>query len=672
MLGANAHRHRFWDEPPPGGTLLQPPTTESTKKTRASRTAETLEPRREVHPVTPIGGLGLAAQVRDASRNGGMVALQSAMGNQAVQRMTAVPRPVLQTKLTVNQPGDRYEQEADRVAEQVMRMPDPATIPEGNSNFSARDKIQRKCTHCEEEEERLHRRETGQSAATAPPIVHQVLCSPGRPLDPAARAFFEPRFGSDFSGVRVHTDSHAAQSAQSVDALAYTVGSHIAFGQGLYQPASASGRHLLAHELSHVVQQGGAKQHNHAPSRHSPVSQRLAEGGRHLHRQTVPGGNILYVGMNNFKPEVDRLKALYTGRPVTLTTVTVTEEESKTQVGASTFDLTSDAGIKAFVDSLNLATSADADKLKALISSQGAADRDDLVHVIAVYAKTEADKVDRMSRVVLSGHSYGTLIYNEDAKGRIQFDSLVALAGIFPKAAAQTRHLLVLACLAGDKDTIKNYYLKAFPNLQTFWGWTRATCPTGAGAADALEKWSRITDRNPTEMPLPPEHQATWAAGNYQTNDPVDPTALMGQIRGDESKFNQYLSGDKTDADSHAGFLFEYYQRARTAALHTSEITGADHDYAQLHADQSYRLRFWPGMVSNFWKNYGTAVQAGYGSFQPPDYAHLNRKDALTAIAGFSAASKATDRAAIARAQQLLDALKNLDANVLHGDWIKA
>lgn len=90
-----------------------------------------------------------------------------------------------------------------------------------------------------------------------PPIVHDVLSSAGQPLDAGARAFMEPRFGFDFSGVRVHTDARAAESAQSVNALAYTVGRNVVFGAGQYAPATSEGKRLVAHELTHVVQQDG-------------------------------------------------------------------------------------------------------------------------------------------------------------------------------------------------------------------------------------------------------------------------------------------------------------------------------------------------------------------------------------------------------------------------------
>lgn len=102
----------------------------------------------------------------------------------------------------------------------------------------------------------------------APPVVHDVLSSPGQPLDAQTRAFMEPRFGHDFSAVRVHSDGRAAESARAVSAHAYTVGNHVAFGEGKYQPGSEVGRRLLAHELAHVVQQGDAS----LPSRtHMPI-----------------------------------------------------------------------------------------------------------------------------------------------------------------------------------------------------------------------------------------------------------------------------------------------------------------------------------------------------------------------------------------------------------------
>jgi len=93
----------------------------------------------------------------------------------------------------------------------------------------------------------------------APPIVHEVLRSPGHPLDSPTRTFMESRFGHDFSRVRVHADDRAAESAGAIGARAYTLGSHIVFGTGRYASGSSDGRRLLAHELTHVMQQSAGR-----------------------------------------------------------------------------------------------------------------------------------------------------------------------------------------------------------------------------------------------------------------------------------------------------------------------------------------------------------------------------------------------------------------------------
>lgn len=117
------------------------------------------------------------------------------------------------------------------------------------------------------------------SGVEVPPTVHEVLRSPGQPLDNATRAFMEPRFAHDFNQVRVHADSRAAASAQSINARAYTAGNHIVFREGEYAPTSTNGRRLLAHELTHTLQQGEQLQ---SPSNHTAQ----APAARSIQRQS--------------------------------------------------------------------------------------------------------------------------------------------------------------------------------------------------------------------------------------------------------------------------------------------------------------------------------------------------------------------------------------------------
>jgi hypothetical protein len=116
------------------------------------------------------------------------------------------------------------------------------------------------CEGCNEQKQTLQRATRNPKPQTrnsdgVPPVVREVLPSPGQPLDSATRAFFEPRFGHDFSHVRVHTDVKAADTARAVNALAYTVGWNIVFGAGSYEPGNAVGMKLVAHELAHTIQQ---------------------------------------------------------------------------------------------------------------------------------------------------------------------------------------------------------------------------------------------------------------------------------------------------------------------------------------------------------------------------------------------------------------------------------
>jgi hypothetical protein len=183
------------------------------------------------------------------------------------------PRLPLQRKLAIGASDDPLEREADRVADAVARSPGPvpavasAVVPQVARKCAcgATAGISGECSECEKKTEgKLQRRATAAGGSeTAPPLVHEVLRSPGAPLDAATRGFFERRLRPvagrhDFSRIRVHTGPQAAEAARSVDAHAFALGRDIVFGDGQYAPHTAAGRHLIAHELTHVVQQASA------------------------------------------------------------------------------------------------------------------------------------------------------------------------------------------------------------------------------------------------------------------------------------------------------------------------------------------------------------------------------------------------------------------------------
>ncbi len=178
----------------------------------------------------------------------------------------------LQRELRISTPGDALEREADRVAEAVVdggsasvtRAHGPTGV-QRSCACSGSSADEERCDSCREKEEELLRRSADHEAGAqgfAPAIVHEVLRSSGQPLDPATRAFFEPRFAREFSDVRVHTGPQADESARAVNALAYTVGRDVVFGSGQFAPGTAAGDRVLAHELTHVLQQQGTTASN--------------------------------------------------------------------------------------------------------------------------------------------------------------------------------------------------------------------------------------------------------------------------------------------------------------------------------------------------------------------------------------------------------------------------
>lgn len=179
----------------------------------------------------------------------------------------------IQPSLTVNAPNDIYEKEADAMADKVMRMPEPQIIrapqkEEKEPMLKAETtRVQRMCTECEEEQgvhrKPLHDNSTAffQRKESDKVVNNRIVTSlkstknSGKPLPDNTRNWMENRFGTDFSGVNIHTDTNAVQLSRDLNARAFTYGSEIYFNGGEFSPETYKGKRLLAHELTHVVQQ---------------------------------------------------------------------------------------------------------------------------------------------------------------------------------------------------------------------------------------------------------------------------------------------------------------------------------------------------------------------------------------------------------------------------------
>lgn len=200
------------------------------------------------------------------ARSDPVASIHRVAGNQAVRRLSEGDRS---GTLAVSRPDDPAEREAESVADSVMQIRLPSTTVKVSESISSA-RVQRLCArcrrrfergkplNCEECEQTLQRSERTAEAAdldAASPEVVRPTRTGGRPLPTRLRSFFEPRFGRNLGDVRVHTGTDADESAQRIGARAFTIGRDIAFRSGEYAPWTTSGKRLLAHELTHVVQQ---------------------------------------------------------------------------------------------------------------------------------------------------------------------------------------------------------------------------------------------------------------------------------------------------------------------------------------------------------------------------------------------------------------------------------
>jgi hypothetical protein len=204
------------------------------------------------------------AQVHRTGPSAYVQDIQRSVGNLATAQW--LRSHVIQAKRTVSPPGDQHEREADRVADDIMRTRDPSTPLFQRAAVN----IRRFCAECEKgsatsgkEGRQPIGAETADAAETVgvSPRLESYLNSSdsaGSPLPASVRSSFEPRLGHDLRGVRIHNDSRAAQAAAEINALAFTTGANIYFASGRFQPGTAAGDRLLAHELTHVVQQGAS------------------------------------------------------------------------------------------------------------------------------------------------------------------------------------------------------------------------------------------------------------------------------------------------------------------------------------------------------------------------------------------------------------------------------
>lgn len=238
----------------------------------------------------------------------GSRAVEAQLGSQRLASLwntePLATKPVIQTQLEISEPNDKFEQEADRVAEHVMRSAEPGSgisdvSPENRRGCAGCSSGHGVCSQCTGQERTIQRKQiTPRTASGASPYAGGGLTSEvskikggGQPLPESVRAFFEPRFGYDFRQVRIHTQPNENSLSRALSARAFTVGSDVVFAAGQFSPGTTNGKKLIAHELAHVVQQGSGTATSNAAqqSGQSPATiQRFSESDTRIEERFDP------------------------------------------------------------------------------------------------------------------------------------------------------------------------------------------------------------------------------------------------------------------------------------------------------------------------------------------------------------------------------------------------
>lgn len=277
------------------------------------------------------------------------------------------------TKVTVNEPDDKYEKEAECVADAVMRTPVSERAIDAENRLPSVH-IQRLCPrrqrrhnedkslNYEEYEAELQRKEnTGMVPPVTDPIQQQIqsLRGGGRPLPRSMRSFFEPRFGENFRDVRLHMGSKADEIARSVNARAFALGNNIVFANGAYEPDTKTGQRLLAHELTHVAQQASVTARRRLPAFGPSIIQRSPNGSQN---KKELGPTVLEARVYRLDPSVNEWDEAF--RQV---------HRDKYKEGVIRFFNRWETGLEKFINAMSFASSQEAEAKLGEAAAKGAA-----------------------------------------------------------------------------------------------------------------------------------------------------------------------------------------------------------------------------------------------------------------------------------------------------------
>lgn len=400
-------------------------------------------------------------------------------------------------------------------------------------------------------------------------------------------------------------------------------------------------------------------------------------------QRPTPNDQILFVGLNEGAAhEAESLRAR--GNAVTVIRDSVVgNDKVRLFPGtprATTYDLSTDAGVDTFAASLRLPAGQTA-QIADVLKSVGPDARDEMGTLASVWAG--AEKGGRVpSRLVLSGHSGGSSIWG-DANGSIDYGSIHRLAEAMPRAAAQVEDVCLAACYAGTADNAEAFKA-AFPNMKTLLGYHDTAPGAHSGATAHLARWDRQTrgradalDRSPFLPTRKGDHVAIWTEkqGYVDGRPPEALATARERVELGRPTFERFNAGLETQASPGTGPLRDYYNGLQRLAQHP-ELPEAERPGLRREIDATIRLLYYSKTVApNFQAQHGTTINAGYAALgmTAPNFGTMSRKDALAAIELVDAAVAARGANAPAAAlamQHRLHGLRALDRATIPDGWV--
>ena len=292
-------------------------------------------------------------------------------------------------------------------------------------------------------------------------------------------------------------------------------------------------------------------------------------------RKRDPNKNgIVFMGMNGHAAdEAKRLNKANAGQGGAVSALPQ-KDQDHLRVGLKSHDLSTEAGAAHYIASLGLPHQLAVQSAEFLLRAGDGA-RDELGQLIRILSEAEmgARQIDRM---VLSGHSVGSMIWGDD-NGEVSFKELDELFELFPKAAAQVKHLMLSACYTGGESKM-GQYTGMLPELDSVWAYHDSSPGTWSGAMDHMDAWEKATERGKPASGVDPElargtrkaaNVSTWSEDDgYQGAQPLQLWELQSQLRAQASVFDQHFSGQAEVSNTQAGPLRDYYNLVQRVLGH--------------------------------------------------------------------------------------------------------